>query len=187
MRSLLLVSSGILFLIIAAVLIIIGSDESTAMLIVLTGASIPFVFVAYWNFYSVYFEKRSKTSQTHFTFKAPGFYGIGALYNRAITVPFFLVLFGSVSCAIVTAFLAANRSTEDIGIGVLILSFLYSTVLTIVFTKRIGKSVVSPDEVAEQKDNDFGVKLAFFFASVATLGLFPLVYFLYKSLSKKNN
>lgn len=101
-------------------------------------------------------------------------------------MPLFLVLFGSAAFAIIIAFLAMNSSTEDISIGVLILSFLYSTVLTVVFTKRIGKSLRSPEEVAVQKENDFGVKLAFFFASVATLGLFPLVYFLYKYLSRKN-
>ncbi len=186
MRKFIFISSGILFLIIAAGLIIVGSVESDTMMIILSAASIPFMFTAYWNFYSVHFEKKLNKRDGYFTVKAAGYAGIGAFYDKAVVLPVFLVLFGSVAFAIVIAFLAANRSLEDISIGVLVLSFLYSTALTVVFAKRIGKSLRSPDEVAVQKENDFGVKLAFFFASVATLGLFPLVYFLYKYLSRKN-
>lgn len=186
MRKFIFISSGILFLIIAAGLIIVGSGESDSMLIILSSASIPFIFVAYWNFYSVFFEKKFNNSNEYFTAKAPGYAAVGAFYSKAIALPLFLVLFGSAAFAIIIAFLAANRSLEDLSIGVLVLSFLYSTALTVVFTKRIGKSLRFPEEVAVQKENDFGVKLAFFFASVATLGLFPLVYFLYKYLSRKN-
>lgn len=186
MRVFLLVSSGILFLVAAAALIIIGSGEKDSMFIIMAGFSIPFIFTAYWNFYSVIFERKQNVNEGHFTVKAAGYYSIGALYHSAISVPFFLVLFGSAALAITIAFLSANNSTEDIGFALLILSFTYSTALTVYYSIRIGKPAHNPEENNKQNERDFSFKVAFFFASVATLGLFPLVYFVYRSIRKKS-
>lgn len=186
MRTFLFVSSGILFLIIAAALIITGSGESDSILIILSAASIPFIFTAYWNFYSVHFEKKLNKSDGYFTAKAAGYAGIGAFYDKAVAVPVFLVLFGSTASAIIIAFLAADRSTDDISMGVLACSFLYAAVITIVFTVRLNRSAAGSDETTAKQDNDISVKIAFIFASIATLGVLPLVYYLYKYVGGKN-
>jgi hypothetical protein len=186
LRKFIFLSSGILFLAIAALLVLIGSWERDNMLIMLSAAAVPFLFTAYWNFYSVYYEGRINTASGHFSYKGIGTVGFGAFYNKVIAVPFFLVLFGSVALAITAAFLASNRSTEDVSFAVLALSFLYSLTLSIYFTIKIGRGIRSGDTAkVENTSDDAGFKIAFFFASVATLGLFPLVYFIIKAVRKK--
>lgn len=186
MRKFVFISSGILFLLIAAGLVIIGSGEKDNMPIILSAAAVPFLFTAYWNFYSVYYEGRINSSEGHFTYKGIGTVGVGAFYNKVIAVPFFLVLFGSVALAIAAAFVASNRSMEDISIAVLGISFLYSLTLSIYFTIKIGRGIKSGDTAKVESSADVtGFKIAFFFASVATLGLFLLVYFIVKTIRKK--
>lgn len=186
MRKFLFISSGILFLLIAAGLVIIGSGEKDNMLIMLSAAAVPFLFTAYWNFYSVYYERRINTSEGYFTYKGNGIAGAGAFYNKVIAVPFFIILFGSVALAITAAFLASNRTTEDIAIAALAISLLYSLTVSVCFTIKIGRGIKGGDTAkVENSSDETGFKLAFFFASVATLGLFPLVYFIIKSLRKK--
>ena len=186
MRKFVFISSGILFLLIAAGLVIIGSGEKDNMPIILSAAAVPFLFTAYWNFYSVYYEGRINSSEGHFTYKGIGTVGVGAFYNKVIAVPFFLVLFGSVALAIAAAFVASNRSTENVSFAVLALSFLNSLTLSIYFTIKIGRGIRSGDMAkVENTSDDAGFKIAFFFASVATLGLFPLVYFIIKAIKKK--
>lgn len=186
MRKFIFLSSGILFLLIAAILVLIGSGEKDNMLIMLSAAAVPFLFTAYWNFYSVYYESSINTPEGHFTYKGIGNAGVGAFYNKVIAVPFFLVLFGSVALAITAAFMASNRSTEDIAIVMAGAGFLYSLIITIYFTIKIGKGIKGDESaLLEKSANDTGSRIAFFFASVATLGLFPLVFFIVKSLRKK--
>jgi len=175
-----------LFLLIAGGLIFIGSGESDSMLVMLSAAAVPFIFTAFWNFYSVYYERRVKSTDGFYTYKGTGNAGIGVFYNKVVSVPFFLILFGSAAMAIAASFLVSNRSTSDLAIVVLALSFLYSLAVTLYFIITIGKSFKSGNiDKIESPVDDFGVKIAFFFASVATLGLFPLVYFFLKSKRKK--
>lgn len=173
-------------MIIAAGLIIIGSGDKDNIFIIVSAAAVPFLFTAYWNFYSVYFEKRMDSDGNFFTYKGIGSSGIGVFYHKIIAVPFFLVLFGSVSLAIFTSFLAVNHSTEDISLVTLGASVLYSLVITIYFSNKICNGNQKDNSLkAESKADDLGFKIAFFFASVATLGLFPLVYFIIKAIRKK--
>ena len=186
MRKFIFLSSGILFIAVAALLVLIGSGEKDNMLIMLSAAAVPFLFTAYWNFYSVYYEGRKNTAEGHFTYKGIGNAGVGAFYNKVLAVPFFLVLFGSVALAITTGFLASNRSTEDTAIAAAGASFLYSLIITIYFTIKIGKGIKGDESaLMERSANDTGSRIAFFFASVATLGLFPLVFFVVRSIRKK--
>ena len=186
MRKFIFLSSGILFLAIAVFLVLIGSGEKDNMLIMLSAAAVPFLFTAYWNFYSVYYEGRINTSEGYFTYKGNGNAGVGAFFNKVIALPFFLVLFGSVALAIASAFLASNRSTEDIAIAAAGAGFLYSLIITIYFTVKIGKGIKGDESaLLERSANDTGSRIAFFFASVATLGLFPLVFYVVKSIRKK--
>ena len=188
MRNLIYVSSAVLFLLVAAGLIIIGSGEKDSMMIGLFAMSIPFMFVSYWNFYSYRFEKITGSNGEYFTYGNIAGAGAGISYNKTTVVPFFLVLFISAALGITTFLLAANRSTEDIAIGTLALSFLLSLIITIYFTGRINKALTKSKINPEINNNpaavndDIGFKIAFFFASVATLGLFPLVYFIVKKL-----
>lgn len=186
MRKFLFISSGVLFLLIAAGLILVGSGEKDNMLIILSAAAIPFFFTAYWNFYSVYYEGKIRSDEGVFTYRGGGSAGVGVFFNKVIAVPFFLVLFGSVAFAIASAFLASSRATEDFSIAVLCASVLYSLILTIYFTLKIGRETNNSESVQTEKTADeLGFKVAFFFASVATLELFPLVYFFLKSVRKK--
>ncbi len=179
---------------IGACLIIIGSGEKDSMMLGLFSISIPFIFISYWNFYTYRFEKIIGSDGQYFTYGNSAHGGIGVTYNKTTVVPFFLILFISVSLAIITFFLSVNRSTDDFAIGTLILSFVTSLIITIYFTVRIGKAIrtgmqsentESIDDVRNMND-DIGVKIAFFFASVATLGLFPLVYFIVKKVRSRN-
>lgn len=188
MRKLIYLSSAVLFLLVAAGLIIIGSGEKDSMMIGLFAMSIPFMFVSYWNFFTYRFEKITGSDGEYFTYGNIVSAGAGIRYNKTTVVPFFMVLFISVGLGITTFLLSANRSTEDIAIGTLALSFVLSLIITIYFTARINKALsrskIEPESVNDPNtvNDDIGFKIAFFFASVATLGLFPLVYFLVKKL-----
>lgn len=192
-----LLSSALLFLLIGIVLVIIASIEKDSMLIGLLSASVPFIFISYWNFYSYRFEKITGSDGEYFTYGNSVRGGIGISYNKTTVVPFFLVLFVSSVLAIITFILSINRSTEDLAIGTLILSFLLSTILTVYFSLRIGRglrktglknstgSQISGSEGEKdirEINDDIAVKIAFFFASIATIGLFPLVYYLIKKV-----
>lgn len=186
MRKLIFISSGILFVCVAAVLVIIGAGEKDNIMIIMSGMAIPFLFVGFWNIYSVFYEKRfvsAETSDDYFTYRAGlTTYGVGAFYNKKIIVPVFIILFGTVVCAIGNSFLVSSRSTEDIGIAVLIFSFLYALVLTIYFLKQLNKEIKESDGQTQSNIDDIGFKVAFFFATVATLGLFALGWWIYKKL-----
>lgn len=172
-------------MLVAAGLIIIGSGEKDNMFIMLSSAAVPFLFTSYWNFYSVFYEKSNNSDGNYFTFKGSGTAGIGVFYHKLIAVPFFLVLFGSVSLAIVTSFLAVNRNTEDISLISLGASVVYSLVISIYFSKKICNLNQKDNSMkSENISDDTGFKIAFFFASIATIGLFPLVYFIIKSARK---
>lgn len=185
MRKVIFITSGLLFILIAAALIITGSGESDSFFITLSAAAVPFLFTSYWSFYSVYYENRINYSNEYFTATAAGKASIGVFYHKNITIPFFLVLFGSAVFAIITAFLASG-SSEDIAALLLALSILYSLFVTVFFTVKIGKGLnVSSAESVENSSDELGFKIAFFFASVATLGLFPIIYIIKKSVRKK--
>ncbi len=185
MRKFILISSGILFILAAAGSIIIGAGEKNRIFIILSGMSIPFLFTAYWNIYTVWYENKTGANDEYFTFKEPSGAGIGVFYNKVTVIPFFLILFGSAVLAIITAFLGMNSSTEDISIAVLCMSFVYSLSLTLYFTFRIGRGLNGNAEVSHEISADeLGFKIAYFFASIATLGLFPLVHRIVKSAGK---
>jgi hypothetical protein len=187
LRKLILVSSGLLFMIAAGGLVLIGSGEGDNMFVIMSSAAVPFLFTAYWNFFSVYYENRTNSSEGYFTYKSVSNTGIGVLYNKAIVVPFFLVLFGAAAIAVLTSFLVLNSSTEDAAIAAAGAGFLYSLVITIYFTIKICRGLKDENTLRTEKSADnTGFKIAFFFASFATLGLFPLIYFSVKYLKKKD-
>lgn len=185
MRRFLFISSGILFICISAALVIAGAGEKDNILIILCGMAIPFLFIGFWNIYNVIYESKLNYGDEYFTYRSGlTSFGIGAFYNKKIIVPVFIILFTTVSLAIVNAFLASSKSTEDIAIAVLIFSFVFALSCTIYFLVKINKEQKQP--VSSKSDvDDIGFKVAFFFATVATLGLFALGWMIYKKI--KNN
>ncbi len=197
-----LLSSAVLFLLIGITLVIIASAEKDSMLTGLLSASVPFIFISYWNFYTYRFEKITGSDGNYFTYGNYLSGGVGISYNKTTVVPFFLVMFISTSLAIVTFFLAVNRSTEDYAVGTLGLSFLLSTFITVYFSVRIKNTLQrvlaqnnlvaqtanlnsNDDEIGKMND-EIAVKIAFIFATIATLGLFPLVYYIIKKARSIN-
>ncbi|HJY65023.1 MAG TPA: hypothetical protein VJ455_12775 [Ignavibacteria bacterium] len=158
------------------------------MMINLFGMSIPFLFTGFWNVYNVFYEKKVNYSTEYFSWRKSTSLGIGAFYNPKIIVPVFIIMFGTTALAIAIAFLSSSKSTEDISIAVLPVSFAYGLVLTIYFLVKINretKALISGDLTTHNPGNtteDIGVKIAFFFASVATLGLFAIGWWIYKKL-----
>lgn len=188
MRKFILLSSGLLFIIVAAGLVLIGSGEGNSMFIIMSSAAVPFLFTGYWNVFSVYFESKANLSGEYFTFKENGKAGIGVFYNKVIAVPFFLVLFGSACLAIITSFFALSPSTEDAAVTSAGAGSLYSLIITIYYTKKICRGAKDPNtHQAENPAGDNGLKIALFFAGIATLGLLPLVYYVYKSIKGKKD
>ena len=185
MRKIILTVSAFLFLFIAAALVIIGSGERDSTFIILCSAAVPFLFTSYWNFYSVFYEKRINYGNEYFISNTENSASVGVFYHKTISLPIFLILFGSVSLAIAAGLTAAAGNNEDIAAGLLALSFLYSFSITLFFSIKIKNRIKSDETSPQVSDGETGFKIAFFFASIATLGLFPLVYFIIRLMKKK--
>ncbi|MBZ0201714.1 MAG: hypothetical protein K8I03_01720 [Ignavibacteria bacterium] len=142
MRNFIFISSGILFILIAAGLVITGSGEKGQFLIIIYAMAIPFLYTGVWNLLQVYYESRSDSSNSeYFTYSSRGQYGIGAFYSKLVVVPVFTIMFGTVSLAIGAALLASNRSTEDISIALAAFSFVFALTITVIFIRRINKKI----------------------------------------------
>lgn len=189
MRKFIFISTGIIFLLAATALIIIGTGEKDSLMLILFSASVPFIFTGYWNLFTLKFENNLSSGNEYFTYHSAGKFGAGAFYNRAVAVPVFLCMFTSVALAILTAFTAVNRSAEDIAYAFPAVSFSVCLFITIYFSGKINKALHLAAENTDPQDvnDDAGIKIAFFFASIATLGLFPLGYFIYKGFKKNSS
>jgi len=186
LRKFLFLSTGVLFLAAAAALIIIGTEEKDNIMLILFSMSVPLIFTAYWNLFTVYYEAKTLTANEYFTYRSVSGAGIGAFYNRQTVIPMFLSLFTSSVLAIINS-LVSNTKSEEIAVILLSLSFSACLVIAIVYTVKLNKSVNSEGDNENKSSNkdDAGFKIAFFFASIATLGLFPLGYYIYKALKKR--
>lgn len=141
MRKFLLVSSGILFIVIAAALVILGISNEDEFLIIMPAIATPFLFIGYWNLYSVKYEKRVYSPNEYFVERSYSSAAVGVFYNREIAAPVFMILFSSAGLAILTAFLALNKTTEEISIGLPILSFLVCLIITMKYQVKLSKRV----------------------------------------------
>lgn len=142
MRNFIFISSGILFILISAGLVIIGSGEKDQFLIIISAMAIPFLFVGIWNLLQVFYESKAGVNRNeYFTYSSVSGAGMGAFYSKIVIVPVFVIMFGTVSIAILTGFLASNRSTEDISIIAVAVSFIFAVVITVVFVIRINRNL----------------------------------------------
>ncbi len=184
-RKIIFITSGILFVLISAVLIFIGMETDFKFGIVLYGMTVPFLLVGFWNLYSVVYERKYAQSSDYFTFKRSGelSFGVGAFYNKDIVVPVFLILFGCAAMAIVSGFLV--NSADEVALALVCISFVYGLTVTIIFLVKLNRKTVGTIVSNEKISSDeFAFRIAFFFASLATLGLFTLGYYLYKKFRK---
>lgn len=190
MRKFLFISAGIIFLAVSAGLIIIGTGENDSFMLTLFAMAVPFLFIAYWNFYTVYYENVVRSDNSYFTYRKQSEAGIGAFYSKHTVIPVFLCLFISASIAIITAFVSAGKN-EEIALVLLAVSFSACLVITLVYTAKLKRNLSQDNGqvVGEntKSSDEAGFKIAFFFASVATLGLFPLGYFIYRAVTKKHS
>jgi len=180
-RKIIFITSGILFVLISTGLIVIGTEADYKFGIVLYGMAVPFLLVGFWNIYSVSYERKHASSNDYFTFKRPGelSFAVGAFYNKDIVVPVFLILFGCAALAIATGFLV--NSADEAALALVGVSFVYGLTVTIIFLVKLNRKTDVTIESDEKKNGDeFALRIAFFFASLATLGLFALGYYLYK-------
>lgn len=189
MRKFLFISSGILFIAAAVVLILAGIDEKGSYMLSYIASSIPFAAAAYWNFYTVFIESKIGSDAGYYTFKTPGNIGIAAQYSKHTVVPMVLSLIISISIAVICFFAAAGK--EEVLIIILgSVSLTACLLLAIIYTARINKALYkNQPEVIEdlsKSGDEEAFKIAFFFASVATLGLFAVGYYIYKALKNKS-
>ena len=140
MRKFLFVSSGILFFLLSAFLIIIGSFESDDFLVITAAMAVPFLFISYWNIFSVYYEKKIIYQDEHFTSKTMNSRSIGVFYHRNISPPVFFILFVSSGLAIVSAFLAIEKSMQEIGALMPVLSFFICLFLTVRYSRKLNSA-----------------------------------------------
>lgn len=184
-RKIIFITSGILFVLISAGLIVIGTETDYKFGIVLYGMAVPFLLVGFWNLFSVVYERKYAMSNDYYTFKRSGdlSFGVGAFYNKDIVVPVFLILFGCAALAIATGFLV--NSADEVALALVGVSIVYGLTVTIIFLVKLNRKTAGPIESDEKKtDDEFAFRIAFFFASLATLGLFALGYYLYKKIRK---
>lgn len=140
MRKFLFVSSGILFLLISAFLIIIGAFESDEFLIITASMAVPFLFISYWNIFSVFYEKKITYPDEHFTSKTLNSRSIGVFYHRNISPPVFFILFISTGLAIASAFLAIDKSMQEIAALMPVLSFFICLFLTVRYSRKLNSA-----------------------------------------------
>ena len=131
-----------MFILIAAGLVIIGADQKDKIMLIMVAMAIPFLFIGIWNIYGMLYEKRTGYTNEYFTYKSTGTIGTGAFYSKKIILPVFLIMFGTNSCAIGSAFLAMNHS-EEIAIALVAFSFVYALTLTIIFMLRLSRETPS--------------------------------------------
>lgn len=138
---------------------------------------LPLTFISYWLIFIAFDERRRNAEDEIYIYhnfrSIRGFAFIGKRH----VVPFFLLLFGTVSLAITGAFLGANKGTSELAWVMLCISFLYGTIVIIYFQVKLASSPEAEEQ--EKQINNLGMNIGVFFASVATLGLFYLLWRLF--------
>lgn len=90
-------------------------------------------------------------------------------------------MFGTVSLSITGAFLGSSKHLSDFSWVILGTGFMFGLITTIYFLKKLRSNHPEQDDIETEMDNT-GVKVAVFFASIATFGLF---YILWRYIRKK--
>jgi hypothetical protein len=187
-KSIIFYLTGTLFLIISLVLIFLCLEVDEGTMLVMASMSVPFLFTGIMTIRAG-FEERKYNQSDEGILLSKGLSGLSFQVNfrKKFALPIFLILFGTVSLAIVTAFLSFNGE-EDIAYAVLCVNFLYGLIITLYFLRKFLKikRLENGEINIENEESNFGKHVAIFFASLATGGLFLVVYLLVKKMRSSN-
>lgn len=186
-RKLMFISIGVLFIAIATALSILSIYEKEVMAINLLSISIPLLFTGLWNVIAGFGEKEGSDTNGDEVYESKSLTSsrITAYYNPRYAAPVVTIMFCSIALAIVTAFLSASKDTVDFSYAGLGVNFVVSLTLTIYFLRKLKINKQLSAGEAREAENETGFKIAFFFASLATLGLFAIGYYIYKKINNK--
>jgi len=176
-RTSLIIFVGIVFII--ASLVVIAAGIALGQVAIISMAN-PFLFTGIIILYSGIDERKIKNTEIVEPQKESGKIIYETHIGKRYTLPFFLILFGTIVMAIVGAVLFFILPL--VSILLLGINFLYGLILNIYFIKKLGNKE-KKQEVDQQMD-ELAFKVAFFFASLATGGLFAIGYLIYKKLKK---
>ncbi len=177
-RPTLMKIGGILFIIVSIAVVLVSIFTGVAAI---SPVACPFLFTGIIILYSGIDEARYGKAPIVEPQKEFGKITYEAQVGKRYVLPFFLILFGTVVLAIAGAILFI--AMPAIGIVLLSVNVLYGLILNIYFINKLRKKE-QRQEVDKQMD-ELAFKVAFFFASLATGGLFALGYLIYKKIKKK--
>ncbi len=179
-RGIIFYLTGILFLIISLVLIVLCIEEDEETMLVMASMSVPFLFTGIMIIRAG-FEERKYSQNNEGILLSMGVSGLSFQVNfrKKFALPIFLILFGTVSLAIVTAFLSFGGE-DGAAYAAICISFTYGLIVTIFFLRKYLKMKRSKEveAIIENEISNFGKYVAIFFASLVTGGLFLLIYLL---------
>jgi hypothetical protein len=168
---------------VSASLVFVAIEQKESMVIIMLSVTVPFLFTGFWNIYSVFYEKKISAPNEYFVYKSINSIGVGAFYHKAIVIPVFLIIFGSSALAIISAFLV--KGNEEIAIVLTSVSFVYALTVTVYFLTRLNRVADENSENLQTRVDNTGFKIALFFAGLATIGLVPLGYYLFRKYKSK--
>jgi len=179
-RSTLMILGGTIFILagIAVVIIAILIDEEIIPMLSVASAVI---FTGIIILFSGIDEKRIGKEEIVKPQKAFGKIIVEASFGKRYALPIFLILFGTVVLAIVSGilYLSGNEEAGSVFFGI---SSVYGLVLNIYFIYRLSRT--KDKEKTDKQMDELAWKVAFFFATLATGGLFAIGYLIYKKLKK---
>jgi hypothetical protein len=177
-RSTVIISAGILFILAAIAMIIIGIALKEEIVAMLSAAGV-FLFTGIILLFSgidaLKFGRKEKAQIE----KEFGRLAIQAEFNKRYMAAVFLILFGTLVLAI-TASILSLSGFEEAGFVVLGICALYGLVLNLYFIVKLNNK--EQRKKIERQMDDLGYKIAFFFATLTTGGLFALGYLIYKKI-----
>lgn len=175
-RSTLMILGGAIFVLagIAVIIIAVLIDEE---IIPLLSAASAVLFTGIIILFSGIDEKRLGKEEKVKPKVEFGKIIIEASFGKRYALPIFLILFGTVVLAIISGILYLSGS-EEAGAVLFGVNGFYGLVLNIYFIIKLSRRK-DMKKTDEQMDK-LAWKVAFFFASLATGGLFALGYLVYK-------
>ena len=179
-RGIIFYLTGSLFLIISLAMIVLCFEVDEENVLPIASSSIPFLFTGIITIYAG-FEARRYNRYVDGVFLSENLSSIDIQidFREKSALPIFLTLFGTVSLAIVTAFLSFGGE-DGAAYAAICISFTYGLIVTIFFLRKYLKMKRSKEgeAIIENEISNFGKYVAIFFAPLATGGLFLLIYLL---------
>ncbi len=180
-RSTLMIITGIIFILAGIAVIIIAAIIGDELVPLLSVAS-AVLFTGVMVLFSGIDEKRLGKEEEKVKVQADlGKLVIAAPFGKRYALPIFIILFGTVVLAIAAGilYLAGNEEAGYVLFGI---NGFYGLVLNIYFIIKLSRH--KNKQKTDQQMDELAFKVVFFFATLATGGLFAIGYLLYKKLKK---